>query len=88
MCSSDLYRWASITRASLHHGALKHQAKHFFYAAGWKKFEFAWDLLIRARQLNHVTPMLEGVLSRVTSSTTETTPGRPTHESQLVEIQP
>ena len=84
----EFYRWASITRASLHHGALKHQAKHFFYAAGWKKFEFAWDLLIRARQLNHVTPMLEGVLSRVTSSTTETTPGRPTHESQLVEIQP
>ncbi len=84
----EFYRWASITRASLHHGALKHQAKHFFYAAGWKKFESVWDLLIRARQLNHVTPMLEGVLSRVTSSTAETTPGRPTHESQLVEIQP
>jgi radical SAM superfamily enzyme YgiQ (UPF0313 family) len=84
----EFYRWASITRASLHHGALKHQVKHFFYAAGWKKFEAVWDLLIRARQLNHVTPMLEGVLSRVTSSTAETTPGRPTHESQLVEIQP
>jgi hypothetical protein len=28
-----------VARASLSHGAIKHQAKHFFYAAGWKKFE-------------------------------------------------
>ncbi|MGA3222104.1 MAG: radical SAM protein [Acidobacteriaceae bacterium] len=67
----EFYRWASITRASLHHGALKHQVKHFFYAAGWKKFEPVWDLLIRARQLTHVTPLLEGVLSRVSSSTAD-----------------
>jgi hypothetical protein len=55
-----------IDRASLHHGTLKHQAKHFFYASGWKKFEPLWDLIIRARQLTRVTPLLEGVLSRVT----------------------
>ena len=35
----EFYRWRSIARASLHHGTFKHQAKHFFYAAGWKKFE-------------------------------------------------
>jgi radical SAM superfamily enzyme YgiQ (UPF0313 family) len=62
----EFYRWRSIARASLHHGTFKHQAKHFFYASGWKKFESLWDLMIRARQLNHVTPLLEGVLSRVT----------------------
>jgi radical SAM superfamily enzyme YgiQ (UPF0313 family) len=62
----EFYRWGSIARASLHHGTLKHQAKHFFYASGWKKFEPLWDLLIRARQLTRVTPLLEGVLSRVT----------------------
>jgi hypothetical protein len=62
----EFYRWGSITRASLHHGTLKHQAKHFFYASGWKKFESVWDLMIRARQLNRVTPLLESVLSRVT----------------------
>ena len=62
----EFYRWGSIARASLHHGTLKHQAKHFFYASGWKKFEPIWDLLIRARQLNRITPMLEGVLARVT----------------------
>jgi radical SAM superfamily enzyme YgiQ (UPF0313 family) len=64
----EFYRWSSISRASLHYGTLKHQAKHFFYASGWKKFEPVWDLLIRARQLTRVTPMLEGVLSRVTSA--------------------
>jgi radical SAM superfamily enzyme YgiQ (UPF0313 family) len=60
----EFYRWNSIARASRHHGTLKHQAKHFFYAAGWKKFEPLWDLIIRARQLTRATPLLEGVLSR------------------------
>jgi radical SAM superfamily enzyme YgiQ (UPF0313 family) len=63
----EFYRWASIARASLHHGTLKHQAKHFFYASGWKKLEPAWDLLIRTQQLSRVTPLLEGVLSRISS---------------------
>jgi radical SAM superfamily enzyme YgiQ (UPF0313 family) len=67
----EFYRWNSIASASLQHGTLKHQAKHFFYAAGWKKFEPLWDILIRARQLTRVTPLLEGVLSRVTSTKTE-----------------
>jgi radical SAM superfamily enzyme YgiQ (UPF0313 family) len=62
----EFYRWGSIARASLQHGTLKHQTKHFFYASGWRKFEPVWDLLIRARQLTRVTPLLEGVLSRVT----------------------
>jgi radical SAM superfamily enzyme YgiQ (UPF0313 family) len=65
----EFYRWNSIARASLHHGTIKHQAKHFFYASGWKKFESLWNLIIRARQLTRVTPLLEGVLSRVTRST-------------------
>jgi radical SAM superfamily enzyme YgiQ (UPF0313 family) len=67
----EFYRWTSIARASLHHGSFKHQAKHFFYASGWKKFEPVWDLTIRARQLTRITPLLEGVLSRVTRAQTE-----------------
>jgi hypothetical protein len=62
----EFYRWSSIRRASLSHGSLKHQAKHFFYATGWKKFEPLWDMVIRARQLRHMTPILEAVLSRIT----------------------
>ena len=61
----EFYRWSAIARASLHHGTVKHQAKHFFYASGWKKFEPLWDLVIRARQLNGMTPILEAVLARV-----------------------
>lgn len=63
----DFYRWSSIVRASLAHGTVKHQAKHFFYAAGWKKFEPLWNLVIRARQLRCMTPLLESVLSKVTA---------------------
>lgn len=66
----EFYRWGSIARASLRHGTLKHQAKHFFYASGWKKFEPLWDLMIRARQLRRVTPLLEAVLSKVTRQRT------------------
>ena len=32
----EFYRWSSIAQAALAHGTVKHQAKHFFYAAGWK----------------------------------------------------
>jgi hypothetical protein len=64
----EFYRWSAIAQASLHHGTLKHQAKHFFYASGWKKFEPLWDLVIRARQLNWATPLLEAVLARVTGT--------------------
>jgi hypothetical protein len=62
----EFYRWPSIVRGSLAHGSIKHQAKHFFYAAGWKKFEPLWDLVIRAKQLPAMTPLLEGVLSKLT----------------------
>ena len=55
-----------MARASLFHGTAKHQAKHFLYAAGWRKFEPLWDVVIRAKQLRCMTPLLEGVLSKVT----------------------
>ena len=62
----DFYRWSAIIRASLYHGSAKHQLKHFFYTAGWKKFEPLWNLVIQLKQLNLMTPLLEGILSRVT----------------------
>ena len=65
----EFYRWPSIARASREHGSVKHQAKHFFYAAGWKKFERLWGVVIRARQLPSMTPLLESVLSKVTAAT-------------------
>jgi radical SAM superfamily enzyme YgiQ (UPF0313 family) len=62
----EFYRWSSIARGAFAHRSTKHQAKHFFYAAGWKKFEPLWDVVIRLRQLQVMTPVLESVLSKVT----------------------
>jgi radical SAM superfamily enzyme YgiQ (UPF0313 family) len=63
----DFYGWRNIARAALTHAAPRHRAKHFFYAAGWKKFEPLWDLVIKARRLGVMTPLLEGVLSKVSA---------------------
>jgi radical SAM superfamily enzyme YgiQ (UPF0313 family) len=80
----EFYRWSSIVRGSLTHDAPKHQIKHFVYAAGWKKFEPLWDFVIRAKQLRIMTPMLEGVLSKVTATRGGSSPINPDvihHES-------
>jgi radical SAM superfamily enzyme YgiQ (UPF0313 family) len=61
----DFYNWSNILRASAAHGSVKHCAKHFGYAAGWKKFEPLWDLVIKTKRLGVMTPMLEAVLSKV-----------------------
>ena len=61
----DFYGWGNIARGALAHDSVKHRAKHFFYAAGWKKFEPLWDLVIKARRLGAMTPLLEAVLARV-----------------------
>ena len=65
IASSTAGRRSRAARSS--HGSVKHQAKHFAYAAGWKKFEALWNLVIRARQLRRMTPVLEAVLSKVTA---------------------
>jgi len=80
----EFYRWPSILRGSSAHGTLKHQAKHFFYAAGWKKFEPLWDCVIRARQLAVMTPVLEAVLSKVTGSLLSSPPQNPVESGLAV----
>jgi hypothetical protein len=70
----EFYRWPSITRAAWSHRSAKHRAKHFAYAAGWKKFERAWNAVIRLRQLRRMTRLLEAVLSKVTG-VSERAPG-------------
>jgi radical SAM superfamily enzyme YgiQ (UPF0313 family) len=64
----SFYAWSSIVQSSLFHGSAKHQLKHFFYTSGWKKFELFWNLVIQLRRLNLMTPLLEGVLSKVTGN--------------------
>jgi radical SAM superfamily enzyme YgiQ (UPF0313 family) len=59
------YRWSSIVEAASAHRTVKHALKHFLYSAGWKKFERAWDFVIRVRQISQMRPLLEAVLSPV-----------------------
>jgi radical SAM superfamily enzyme YgiQ (UPF0313 family) len=66
----EFYSWSSIAAASFTHGTPRHQLKHFAYAAGWKKFERLWGMVIRARQLGAMTPALEAVLSKVSAEET------------------
>lgn len=61
----SFYRWNSIVKAASTHTSAKHSLKHFFYSAGWKKFEPAWDLVIRIKQLSQMRPLLEAVLAPV-----------------------
>lgn len=64
----NFYTWNSIVQSSLFHGSVKHQLKHFFYTSGWKKFEPLWNMVIQLKKLNVMTPLLEGVLSKVTGT--------------------
>jgi radical SAM superfamily enzyme YgiQ (UPF0313 family) len=59
----EFYRWSSIFEGASAHASAKHRLKHFFYSAGWKKFERAWNLMIRIRQLSQMRPLLEAVLA-------------------------
>ena len=59
------YEWGAIVKASLAHRSPKHSLKHFAYSTGWKKFEPAWDMVIRLKQLAQLRPMLEAVLAPV-----------------------
>jgi len=61
----SFYRWSSILKAASAHTTAKHSLKHFFYSAGWKKFERAWDLVIRIKQLSQMRPLLEAILAPV-----------------------
>ncbi len=80
------YRWNSIFNAASAHECFKHQLKHFFYSAGWKKFERAWDFMIRVKQLSQMRPILEAVLSPVgRSSSAVTDANRPQHGRQVGE---
>ncbi|MGQ0800243.1 MAG: B12-binding domain-containing radical SAM protein [Pseudomarimonas sp.] len=60
----DFYRWSNIARAAASGGTLTHRLHRFAYAAGWKKFEPLWDVLIRTRRLANMLPLLEGILDR------------------------
>lgn len=58
----DFYGWGSIYRGAMAKNSWNSRARHFAYAAGWKKFEPMWDWVIRAKRVSNLLPVLEGVL--------------------------
>jgi radical SAM superfamily enzyme YgiQ (UPF0313 family) len=77
----DFYRWPAILRGALTKPDWVSRAQHFAYAAGWKKFEPLWDLVLRAKRLADMRPVLEAVL-RGAGPPKDASPSK----EQLVEI--
>jgi len=58
----DFYRWPAILEGALTKPDWRGRLRHFAYAAGWKKFEPLWDLVLRAKRVANMRPVLEAVL--------------------------
>ena len=58
----DFYRWNALFRSASAHDTLTGSLRHLAYAAGWKKFEPLWDLVIRAKRAETMLPLLETIL--------------------------
>jgi radical SAM superfamily enzyme YgiQ (UPF0313 family) len=57
------YRWGSIVRGAATKSTVADALRHIAYSGGWKKLEPMWDLVIRARRVSSLLPVLESVLS-------------------------
>jgi radical SAM superfamily enzyme YgiQ (UPF0313 family) len=71
----EFYRWGSIARGAAAHSDLLSGVRHAAYAAGWKKFEPLWDLVIRAKRTALMLPVLESILAEFGRRSTSSPPG-------------
>ena len=56
------YSWRNLLRGALGKDAGSARLRHLAYAAGWKKFEPLWDLVIRLKRVSGMLPLLERIL--------------------------
>jgi radical SAM superfamily enzyme YgiQ (UPF0313 family) len=59
----NFYRWGSILQGAWTQESWKDRLRHVAYAAGWKKFEPAWDMIIKAKRASRMLPILETTLT-------------------------
>jgi radical SAM superfamily enzyme YgiQ (UPF0313 family) len=59
----EFYRWSAIFQGAWAKEDWTHRLRHLAYAIGWKKCEPLWDLLIRARRVRSMSPLLERILN-------------------------
>jgi radical SAM superfamily enzyme YgiQ (UPF0313 family) len=57
------YSWPALARGAATKPTLVAGMRHLAYAAGWKKCEPFWDLVIRMRRVTQLRPVLERVLA-------------------------
>jgi radical SAM superfamily enzyme YgiQ (UPF0313 family) len=82
----DFYRWSAIWKGAGTHEVWRERIRHFAYAAGWKKCEPVWDLVIRAKRVCGMMPLLETLLGTGGSKTFRA-PARST-STTIVQDQP
>ncbi len=58
----EFYRWPRIVEGAWTKSDSAGKLRHFAYAAGWKKFEPLWDMVLRAKRVACMRPLLERVL--------------------------
>jgi radical SAM superfamily enzyme YgiQ (UPF0313 family) len=59
----DFYTWRNIFKGAWSNDSWHERLRHIAYAAGWKKFEPLWDVIIRAKRATAMLPTLEATLS-------------------------
>ncbi len=57
------YCWSSILQSAFVHNSWEERLRHVAYSGGWKKFEPAWDWVIRLRRVSLFLPVLERILT-------------------------
>jgi len=61
----EFYSMKNILAAGTNHSSMSHMIKHLAYTIGWKKMEPLWKVIIQARQLGHMRPLLETILTGI-----------------------
>jgi radical SAM superfamily enzyme YgiQ (UPF0313 family) len=59
----DFYRWNSILTSAWSKNSVVECIRHLIYTGGWKKFETLWNIVIKAKKINRMLPLLESTLS-------------------------
>ncbi len=71
----EFYRWGSIFNSAWTKPDWAGKLRHLGYAGGWKKFEPLWDWVIRFKQVSHMLPLLETILTGWNKTEPETSSG-------------
>jgi len=58
----EFYQWTTIIQSAATKDRWPERFRHLAYSVGWKKFEWLWNAIIRARRVSQMLPLLEHIL--------------------------